>query len=257
MKIAFFCFSGIILFGIIGLVFLKLNMREKLDTQSINLLLTSVLVVATVVYVRLTYSSVKVSEEMAKQMYLSNQINYRPYILMEGLPVGELNMLGNRSDAVSGTHKESSPISMPGFATVINPDTKEESILCNITNVGSVPAHNIEYDFHVYEVEEKTGDVKELSAPNATTPTSECLFPGKSATKVFKVGKNVFYRSDTTGKYIRIFLKVIYEGVKTIDTNKYFTSCQLLCNPAKSVEEMNARGPGNMSIEMSDEGIEK
>lgn len=255
---AFVCLSGIVLLGIIGLMFLKLNMKEKLDiNQFINLILTSVLVVTTIVYAYLTYSSVKVSKEMAKQMHLSNQINYRPYILIEELPVEQLTARKIKSNALSGIGKESSPIFAPGFATLMDPNTKEESILCNVSNVGNVPAHNIKYNCYIYEVEEKTGNIKELSTPNETISTSECLFPGRSFVKMFKVGKNVFYRSDTIGKYIRISLKVTYEGVKNIDTNKYFTSCQLRCSPAESVEEMNTRGPGNLFIEMSDEGIEK
>ena len=65
--------------------------------------------------------------------------------------------------------------------------------------------------------------------------------------------KKVFFRSDPENKFIRIRLKVTYEGIKDIDTNKYFTILQLKCDPVRSPAEIQLH---NIFIEIKDEGIE-
>ena len=254
MKITLLCLIGIILLGIVALIFSKVN--TKVNAQ---IILTAILIVITAAYAYFTYQSVKASKKMAEQMLLSNQINYRPYVLIEGVPTERTTALTRESMEIAkakGLVSTSKDVLERGFITGLKLDTGENIFMYSFKNIGNVPAHNIKFDHILYEVDKITGATKQIKTNDKEITLYECLFPGENNIRSINAGKNVFFRSDPENKFIRIRLKVTYEGIKDIDTNKYFTIYQWRFNPARTVEEMQSQGVGNVVIEITDEGIE-
>jgi len=196
--------------------------------------------------------SIKASQEMAKLMKQSNDINFRPYVQIEGLPPEQIVSLAinnvNDSNVID-------KIKSTTFIIWIDPKTEKEYLIYNLKNLGHVPAHIIKQCVSVDEIDSNE-KAENLPIEQETITTSETLFAAQTSTARRLIGKGVLIRQDLASKFIRVKLKINYSGVRN-DPNIYYYLMTLRLTPANDVANYNSGGGFNIKLEMSDEGIEQ
>jgi hypothetical protein len=204
MKIAIVCLVGIILLAIIALIFIGAKSKLRLDIgQTIMAISTIALVIVTVVYVGHTHS-------MVKAMRQSNQLNFRPYVMVDELPP-------NIASSVHG-----STIIRPSFLLMTD-NTGEETFHYYLKNIGNVHADMVELtQYEVCELQPNVDDVIRIQVPHRPSPPIP-IFPNQGLQKLFHLGQNIVFRENPQGNKVRLSVHFTYGGIKELDSNRYYT----------------------------------
>ena len=219
MKIAIVCLVLIILLAIVALIFIGAKSKLKLDIgQAIMALSTLALVIVTGIYVGHTYN-------MVKAMRQTNQLNFRPYVMIEELPTNIASSLSGR------------PTSQPIFYMSVNPQNNNETFFYYLKNIGKVEANEVELTrYEVREIDPDIGDstiIQVSHQPASPMP----IFPNQALKKVFQFGQNVVFREAPQNKQIQLTLHFNYRGVKDFDPNRYYTEYSWVFTCATSPED--------------------
>jgi hypothetical protein len=227
--------------AVIAIILVGVKAKWIFNSQIILAISTAGLFIVTAFLVAITCVYASHTRKMAEAMHQSNRINYRPYLLIEEL----------RPEVVKDL-MQTEQIFHRKFLTFLNPHTREETFYYSLKNVGNVPAHNVEFNYEVYELDQDTTAPSRIDVPHKKDP-SISLFPDQDVTKIFNLGKTVMFRNDFANKKIQLRVYITYDGVRDMDTNKYYTEMVLTLTPTQSPDM-----PQPMPyLEKMDEGIEK
>lgn len=235
--------------ALLGIWMCLIRYKMSFDKDWINVLCNLLVAICTLILAFFTYQSVMVSKEMAIQVQQANQINYRAYIVIRPVPIGQAQMLAEKDQRNLGLSEK---IKAEGYTFIKAPNG--DFLQYNIANIGVVPAYNIKDVVEVYETNEKTGVEKIIPINNTSHTIGEVLLPKQDSTKMMSLGFGTIFRDDFVDKSIRVKLKVTFNGVKDIDPNKYFYTIQWRIKPAQSPEELNKQS--SLDVELTDEGKE-
>ena len=219
-------------------------------TDLISAVLTAILVIITAYYARVTAKYLKVSREMAATMKQANQINFRPFVQIEGLQPNNITGMARRGPGNPSVGTAASS----GFVVMLTPPGAEY-LMYSLRNLGQVPARDIRHHSELYAVDVR-GNQETIQLDQATFTNPETLFPSQTSNRQLLLGNSVVYRTAGRIDFLRLKLRITYSGMRDLDPNIYFYSTVLRIKPAPNPEALN-RGIGGVGVEESDEGIVK
>lgn len=215
--------------------------------EIVNISLTAILAATTIYYARLTAKSLQVSANMALLMKQANEINFRPYVQLEGVQATRIEQMAARSALDAKLLKNTKA----GAYLISQSADGTEYIQYSARNLGQVPAHDVRYFVEVYNID-KQDHVEHLLPAQDEMTISETLFPNQPSDRQMELGKGVIIRNDQEIKKIKVKLRIEYSGNRDIDPNRYFYSITLVYDPAPSLEALSGI---RIVIEETDEGI--